>query len=127
LKPASVVVPVGQPFTIQIWVEVKGPAANAIAAILRYPPTALSVTDTTMNAPVWDVPAPSSNQPGITDIEVGATKPVTGNSLVASLTLVSAGTGNATITFSAGSAVVTASDGRNQLSVTSGASIRPGT
>jgi hypothetical protein len=120
LSPPSLALKPEAEFDLQLRVDIRSGPANAVAALLHYSKTTLTLVSTAINSSVWGVTARSTGGDGVIKIEVGTTGRVGADSLVASLRFKVAGRGNATISFDAGSAVVTASDASNQLVATSG-------
>jgi hypothetical protein len=108
MSPASTSVLPGNNFVITIHEDSGSDSVNAVQANLSYSSnlTFVAITST----PDFSIDAQSSGGGGSVKIGRGTTTPVSGDHEVAQVSFKASGSGTATVSFAAGSAVVRSSD-----------------
>lgn len=118
LSPASATVNVGSNFSVAVRVNTGGDAVNAVQANLSYPASLLDFVSISGAGSAFEIQAESSGGNGQIRIGRGTVQPVSGDALVATITLKGKASGTATVSFNGDSAVVRSSDSANILSST---------
>jgi hypothetical protein len=121
LTPATATFSQGDSVSVSIYEDSGSDTVNAVQANFSYPASLLSFVGTT-DSPAFSVAAQSSVSGGNAQIARGATTAVSGNQLVAIVRFTATGAGQATLTFTGGSAVVRSTDNGAEALTTSGAS-----
>lgn len=112
LSPATLVVQPGQEFDVEVRVDVKSDLANVIGARVEYAPNGFIGKGVTVNNSTWDIPVRSSIEDGLATLELGATDPIRGDHLIATLRMKSVAGGQ--ISFKSNSVVVSADSAKYQ-------------
>ena len=121
LSPASGTFAQGDTISIDIYEDSGTDTVNAVQANLSYPDNLLNFTGITSSS-AFNVEAQSTGGNGSVQIARGATTPVSGNQLVATVRFTAAAGGQANISFTSGSAVIRSTDNGAQTLTTTGAS-----
>lgn len=123
LTPASGTFSQGTTLNVDIYEDSGSDTVNAVQANFSYPTSMLNYTGVT-NSSGFTVEAQSSASGGVIRIARGATTPVSGNQLVATVhfSIIAGGTANLTFGTTTGSAVVRSTDNNAETLTTNDAS-----
>lgn len=121
LSPATGTFAQGDTISVDIYEDSGTDNVNAVQANLSYPDNLLDFVGIT-SSPAFNVEAQSTGGGGSVQVARGATTPVSGNQLVATVRFTAAAGGSANINFTSGSAVIRSTDNGAQTLTTTGAS-----
>lgn len=115
LSPGTATIPQANISTIQVRLNTKGEAVNAVSAFLSYPSDKLEVAWINYNSSVFGIQAENTYGGGVIKISRGNISSLTGDMNVATIGFKGKALGNTTVAFTAGSNVPRASDSSNSL------------
>lgn len=122
LEPTEGTVTTGKDLTFVVWVDSKDVPVNAVQANLNYPADKFDFVSIDSSGSAFTIQAEATGGDGKVSVARGQVGGVTGKQLVAKVTLRAKTTGgNADISFSNDSAVISATDNKNVLNNSSGA------
>jgi hypothetical protein len=120
LTPASATFSQGDTVSVNIYEDSGSDTVNAAQANFSYPANLLSFVGIT-DSPAFGVVAQNSGGAGNVQVARGATTAVSGNQLVATVRFTASASGQATLSFTGGSAVVRSTDNGAEALTTNGA------
>jgi hypothetical protein len=125
VAPADKQVSAGNPVTLEVWVDSGSDPVNAVQANLVYPADKFDFKSIDAKGSAFEVQALSTGGNGKVNIARGHIGELKGRSLVAKVTLIAkTDTGDATLNFADGSAVIRTTDHKNILKDKTGSTIK---
>lgn len=122
VSPVSQTLVVGGQISVAVRLNTNGQSVNAVDVRMNYPTAFLEVVNISNDGSAFGIPAETSGSGGTIKITKGSIAPVNGDSLIATVVFRATASGNAQVTFSGESKVVSSSTNNNILRNTTGGS-----
>jgi len=121
LTPATKSLNVGDSLDVSVYGDSGVDTVNAVQANLSYPTDKLDFVKSVGNQSAWPIEAQNTASNGVVMIGRGATTPVTGKNLIATVTFKAKSAGTVQIAFVSGTGMIRSTDNTAEPSVNTGA------